>query len=603
MAKNQKLRSEIDPKYQWDLSTIYKNIDEFNKDYELASNLISKFSIHQNNMMESATNLLQTIEDDHKLARIITKLYMYAHLNSDSDTTNTTYQELKGRVENLDNDYDKVSSFMIPALLKYDYSKIEEFYKVEPKLLEHRFNLENIYRFKDHVLTEHEEEMLSTLNPIFGTSEDIYDAFTNSDLSFGYIKDENNEDVELTESTFSKFLRSKDRRVRKDAFKKMYETYGSYKNTIAKILVGEIKSNVAVDEIRKYPSSLEACLFSDNISKEVYDNLIHTIHENLEPLYHYFNLKKKMLKVDELHLYDTYVSVIPENNKEYTFDEAKNIVIHALQVLGEDYIKDLQKAFNERWIDIYENKGKVSGAYSSGSYDTNPFILLNFNGTLDSVSTLAHELGHSMHSYYSRLNNPYQYSGYKIFVAEVASTVNELLLANYLLNNSNDNKLKITILNNLLDMFKGTIYRQVMFAEFEKIIYEKEEAKEVLTHEVLSNIYYDLNKQYFGNNVIIDDEIRYEWMRIPHFYYNFYVYKYATGLSAACHIVKRILNKEEDAVHSYLEFLSSGGRDYPLEELKIAGVDMTDKKVIESAISMFKEYLEEFEDLYNKISK
>ena len=506
-------------------------------------------------------------------------------------------------ISGLDNDYEKVSSFVVPTLLKYDYAKIEEFYKEEPKLLEHKFNLENIYRFKEHVLTEKEEEMLSTLTQVLGTSEEIYDAFTNSDLSFGYIKDENNEDVELTESTFSKFLRSKDRRVRRDAFKKMYETYGSYKNTIAKILVGDIKSNVAVSEIKKYPSSLEASLFADNIPKAVYDNLINTIHDNLEPLYHYFDLKKNMLNVSELHLYDTYVSVIPDNNKEYTFDEAKNIVIHALQVLGKDYIKDLQKAFNERWIDIYENKGKVTGAYSSGSYDTNPFILLNFNGTLDSVSTLAHELGHSMHSYYSKLNNPYQYSSYKIFVAEVASTVNELLLANYLLNTSKDNKLKLTILNNLLDMFKGTIYRQVMFAEFEKKIYEKEEQKEVLTNEVLSNLYYDLNKKYFGNHVVIDDEIRYEWMRIPHFYYNFYVYKYATGLSAACHIVKRILNKEENAIHSYLEFLSSGGRDYPLEELKIAGVDMTDKKVVESAITMFKEYLEEFEQLYNTISK
>lgn len=603
MAKKQKLRSEIDPKYQWDLSTIYKSIDEFNKDYDLASNLVKDFSFHQNNMMESATNLLQTIEDDHKLSRLINKLYMYAHLNSDSDTTNTTYQELKGRVLNLDNDYEKVSSFVVPTLLKYDYAKIEKFYKEEPKLLEHKFNLENIYRFKEHVLTEKEEEMLSTLTQVLGTSEEIYDAFTNSDISFGYIKDENNEDVELTEATFSKFLRSKDRRVRRDAFKKMYETYGSYKNTIAKILVGDIKSNVAVSEIKKYPSSLETSLFADNIPKAVYDNLINTIHDNLEPLYHYFDLKKNMLNVSELHLYDTYVSVIPDNNKEYTFDEAKNIVIHALQVLGKDYIKDLQKAFNERWIDIYENKGKVTGAYSSGSYDTNPFILLNFNGTLDSVSTLAHELGHSMHSYYSKLNNPYQYSSYKIFVAEVASTVNELLLANYLLNTSKDNKLKLTILNNLLDMFKGTIYRQVMFAEFEKKIYEKEEQKEVLTNEVLSNLYYDLNKKYFGNRVVIDDEIRYEWMRIPHFYYNFYVYKYATGLSAACHIVKRILNKEENAIHSYLEFLSSGGRDYPLEELKIAGVDMTDKKVVESAITMFKEYLEEFEQLYNTISK
>lgn len=603
MAKMQKLRSEIEEQYKWDLTTIYTSEEAFYNDYQIATKLIEKYPLHESKMMKSGSNLLNAINDDITISRLINKLYMYAHLHSDSDTGNTKYQELKGKVSNLDNEYSKISSFIIPTLLKEDYQTIEKFYQEEPKLLEHKFNLENIFRYKNHVLSDKEEKIISSFSQVLGNSEEIFDVFTNSDMEFGFIKDENGEDVELTNSSYSKLIKSPDRRVRKDTFDRLYQVYSKYKNTMAKIISGDVKANVAISELKGYPSALEASLFSDNIDKKVYDNLINTINNNLDPLYSYFELKRKMLGLDELHLYDTYVSVINDNTNEYTFDEAKDLVINALKVLGKDYINNLQKAFDERWIDIYPNKGKVSGAYSSGSYDTNPFLLLNFNGTLDSVSTLAHELGHSMHSYYSRRNNPYQYSNYKIFVAEVASTVNELLLANYLLNNSKDDQVKMTVLNDLLDMFKGTIYRQVMFAEFEKKIYELEENKQVLTHKVLSDIYYELNKKYFGNKVVVDDLIRYEWMRIPHFYYNFYVYKYATGLSAACHIVKRILNKEEGAVESYLQFLSSGGSNYPLEELKIAGVDMTKKEVIESAIDMFKEYLNEFEILYNKIKK
>lgn len=603
MAKKQKLRSEIDERYKWDLTTIYKTEKDFEKDYSKVKEKIAGFSCHEKTMMTNARNLLNTINDDIEISRLINKLYMYAHLNSDSDTGDTKYQELSGRVQNIDNDYSKISSFMIPSLLKEDYTAIEKFYKEEPDLLSFKFYFENIFRYKEHVLSDKEEKIISSFSGVLGNSEAIFDVFTNSDMTFGFITDENGEEVELTNSSYSKLIKSNNRRVRKDAFKRLYEVYSNYKNTMAKVISGDVKATVITSELKNFPSALESSLFADNIDKKVYDNLIETIHKNLKPLYHYFDLKRKMLGLEELHLYDTYTSVIADSTKEYTFDEAKDLVVNALSVLGEEYITDLQKAFDERWIDIYPNKGKVSGAYSSGSYDTNPFLLLNFDGTLNNVSTLAHELGHSMHSYYSRRDNPYQYSYYKIFVAEVASTVNELLLANYLLDNSKDDNLKLVVLNDLLDMFKATIYRQVMFAEFEKKMYELEEQKQVLTHEVLSNIYYELNKQYFGNNVVIDDEIRYEWMRIPHFYYNFYVYKYATGLSAACHIVSRILNKEEGALESYLKFLSSGNSDYPLNELKIAGVDMTKKEVVESAISMFENYLTEFEKLYDKIKK
>jgi len=598
MGKKQKLRSEIDDKYKWDLTTIYKTEEDFDKDYNKAKEMIKIFSEENKEFMNDASSLLKLMEDDIKISRIINKLYMYAHLNSDSDTSNTKYQTLKGKISNLDIEYSNISSFIVPTLLKYDYKTIEQYYKNEPKLLEHEFTFKGIFRFKEHVLSEEGERILSSFSQVLGNSEDIFDVLTNADMTFGTIKNEKDEDIELTEGNYSLLLRSNNRTVRKNAFLRLYEVYSNYKNTIAKTLSGDVKANVVMSKLKHYPSALEASLFKDNIDKKVYENLINTVHDNLEPLYHYYDLKKEMLNLDELHLYDTYTSVIKNSSKQYSFDEARDLVMESLKVLGDDYINNLKKAFKERWIDIYENKGKVSGAYSSGTYDTNPFILLNYNGTLNDVSTLAHELGHSMHSYYSRNNNPYQYSSYKIFVAEVASTTNELLLANYLLKTSKDDSVRMSILNDLLDMFKGTIYRQVMFAEFEKMMYEKEEQGEILTNELLSSMYYELNQKYFGSGVVVDDVIKYEWMRIPHFYYDFYVYKYATGLSASCYIVKRILNNEEGAVESYLEFLKSGGRDYPIEELKIAGVDMTKKEVIESAIDMFKYYLDEFETLY-----
>ena len=415
-------------------------------------------------------------------------------------------------------------------------------------------------------------------------------------MKFGLIKDENNEEVELTESNYSVFLHSKDRRVRKEAFNKILTTYGEYKNTISSTFAGNVDTLTTLAKLKKYDSSLEAALFSDNVDKEVYNNLIKTVKDNLDVLYKYFKLKKDFLKLDEFHLYDQYVDLVEKNTKQYTFLEAKALVIEALSVLGEDYIKNLNKAFDERWIDVYNNKGKRGGAYSSGFYDTKPYVLLNYEGTINDVSTLAHELGHSMHTYYSCLNNPYQYSSYKIFVAEVASTVNELLLNFHLLNKGSKEDKKY-ILSNLMNLFKATIYRQTMFAEFERDMHNLKEQGGVLTNEVLCDNYYKLNLDYFGPDVVVDDEIKYEWERIPHFYYNFYVYKYAIGLSCACYIVDNILNKKENALENYLKFLSSGGSDYPINELKIAGIDVTKKDVIESAIKMFDSFIEQFKEL------
>jgi len=353
-------------------------------------------------------------------------------------------------------------------------------------------------------------------------------------------------------------------------------------------------------KILNFNSSLEASLYSDNVSTDVYNNLIDTVNNNLHILYKYYDLKKEVLELDELHLYDIYLELIKELDKEYSYEEAKELVINALSVLGDDYINNLKKAFDEKWIDVYNNVGKRSGAYSSGFYDTNPFVLLNYESKLKDVSTLAHELGHSMHTYYSCKNNTYNNSSYKIFVAEVASTVNELLLNKYLLKHSTDDKEKLYILNSLLELFKGTIFRQVMFAEFERDMHKKHENGEILTHDLLSNEYYKLNQKYFGPNVVVDEQIKYEWERIPHFYYNFYVYKYAIGLSAACYIVDGILNNRENALENYLNFLKSGGSDYPVNELKIAGVDITSPEVIESAIKTFDNTINEMKKLIKK---
>ena len=594
---NQKLRSEISDDYKWDLTSIYENDKLFEEDLLKVKEKINNLEQYKKNIIDSADNLYECLNLEHECARKLDKLYMYAHLTHDEDTTSILGQEMVGKVQNLYKLFDEATSFIRPTLLKNDYNKIEEYYKENEKLKEYQIVLQDIFRYKEHTLSEKEEEIVSKLNKSLQSSSSTYESLTDSDMSYGCIKDENGNDVELTDSNYSKFLKSDDRRVRKDAFDKIYETYAKYKNTITSTYIGDIEVNTTIANIYNYKSALEASLFNDNIDRKVYDNLIDTVSKNLDVLYRYYNIKKETLKLDQLHLYDTYVSVIENSNKEYTFDEARELVKQALNILGNDYVNDLDKAFNDKWIDIYNNKGKRSGAYSSGSYDTNPYLLLNYEGTLNDISTLAHELGHSLHSYYSRINNSYQNSNYKIFVAEVASTVNELLLAFHQLNKSTDKQEKLTILNGLLDLFKSTIYRQTMFAEFEREMYKKHENGEVLTYEVLCESYYNLNKKYFGENVVVDEYIKYEWERIPHFYYNFYVYKYATSLSASCYIVDSILENKNNMKEKYLKFLTLGGSMYPLDELKTMGIDMTDEQVVSSAIKTFEKLLSQFEDL------
>lgn len=599
MAKEEKLRCEIEDKYKWDLTKIYKDEKEWQKDFDDVKEKILKVLEYKDSFLSNGKKLYEYLKYDEEVSRKLEKIYYYAHLNYDADTLDEKYKVMTNKVSDLFTKYNELSSFVVPEILKLDEEKLNTFYKDEEKLEDYRFSIENIYRFKNHTLDEEKEKMLSNLSKCLSNPEETYEALTDSDFEYDYITDEKGNKVKFNESNYSLFIKSKDRSVRKKAFEMLHNKYKKYIRTITSTYKGEVENNVVLAKIRNYDSAISASLYSDNVPVDIYDNLIKVVNDNMNVLYDYYDLKKEMLSLDRLHMYDTYVEIINKIDKKYSFDEAKEIVIDALSVLGDKYVKNLKKAFDEKWIDIYHSKGKRSGAYSSGNFDVNPYVLLNFEGTLNDVSTLAHELGHSMHTYLSCKNNPYQYSSYEIFVAEVASTVNELLLANYMLKNSKNKDEKLAIINHILDLYKATLYRQTMFAEFEKETHKLREKGEVLTSDLLSNTYYNLVKKYFGPNVLCDELIRYEWARIPHFYYNFYVYKYATGISAASYIVDGILNNKEGALENYINFLKTGGSMYPLDELKIAGVNLNSKSVILSAIKTFEKYLKEFKDIYN----
>lgn len=595
----QKKRSEIKEEDTWDLSVLYKNTEAFKEEYKKLKDDIKEIEKYKGKLLESADTLLNFLKLEDTLERRLYKLYYYAHLNFDVDTTNAKSLELTAEISQLITIYSTLTSFVDPELLKAEYAKILRFYEEKPELLTYRFNLENLYRYKKHTLKENEEKILSTLSEALNASDEIYESLTDSDLTFGNIVVDGKR-VEFTESNYSTFIESNDRKVRQKAFNILFKNYQKYIHTIANTFRFHVETASKLAKLKHYESSLAASLFQENIDIKVYDNLIKTVRKNLSTLYDYYNLKKEVLGLDKLHLYDIYANMVSDIDVKYTFDEAKNIVLDALGILGTDYQKKLTKAFNNRFIDIYNNKGKRSGAYSSGFYDTPPYILLNYEGGYSDLTTLAHELGHSMHTMYSCENNPYNTSSYQIFVAEVASTVNELLLLKYLLKKTDSKKEKLFLLNKLLELFKGTIFRQTMFAEFEKNMYESHEKGIVLTPEYLNSEYYKLVCDYFGRDVVKDKLIQYEWMRIPHFYYNFYVYKYAIGLSAACKIVHDIELNGEKAISNYLAFLKTGGSMYPSEELKIAGVDISSPEFIEEAISMFKETISEFREIYRK---
>lgn len=594
----QKLRSEIKEEDTWDLTYIFKDEKEFNKTFKEAQEEIKEVSNYKGHLLNSSKELLNYLEYSDNIERKLYKLYYYAHLNLDTDTTNTTSQAKEGKVAKLLQEYSVLSSFVNPELLKGDYEIVKKFIKENNKLEKYRFNLELLYRYQNHSLSEENEKMLSILSKSF-IADETFEALTDADISFPNINVDGVE-IELTESNYNTFIRSSNRDVRRDVFTKLLGTYGNYKNTLAKTFSGNVELLTSMAKIKNFNSSIEASLYSDNIPVSVYNKLIDTVNSHLDVLYKYYNLKKEVLGLDELHLYDIYVPMVNNIEKKYTFNEAKDTVLKALSVLGEDYVTHLKEAFDERWIDIYNNKGKRGGAYSSGFYDTKPYLLLNFEGKYEDVTTLAHELGHSMHTYYSCHNQPYNLSSYNIFVAEVASTVNELLLVHYLIEHTLKKEEKLFLINQLMELYKATIYRQVMFAEFERDMHSAVEKGEILTNEYLKDNYYELVKRYFGKDVVCDELIKNEWMRIPHFYYDFYVYKYAIGLSCATKIVNGILEGKKDALDNYLAFLKTGGSMYPADELKVANVDIYDNDVYEEAIKTFDKYIEEFKEIYKK---
>lgn len=593
-------RNTIDKKYTWDLEKIYDRMERFNEDYALVEKKIDELSTYEKTMMVSSANFYNVMVLSFEIERLIDKLSVYANLSFDLRTSDNSKQELCEKVTNLHSKHVRNSYFIVPSILKADEKLIERYYKEESRLLQYETQIKEIYRYKKHTLSDEEEKLLSSIGKIVGNSYDTYELLKDCDMSFDDIKDVNGEKMELTNSSYALYIESKDREVRKEAFETLYKEYKKYANTFASLLASNMKELSTLARISKYKSAIEMSLYRDDVDLSVYDNLIDSVHSNIKYLYDYYKLKKDILGLRELHLYDIYVPIVEDYDKKYEFEEAKEIILKVLEVFGDEYINKVKEALESRWIDVYPTKDKRTGGYSGGCYDTYPYILLNYQDKYNDMSTLIHEMGHSMHSYYSRTYNSYQNSEYRIFVAEVASTVNELLLSKYMLEHSESREEKLFILNNLMELYRATIYRQTMFAEFEKEISRLTDEEEALTSDKLSSIYYDLNKFYFGDEVFVDDEIRYEWERVPHFYYDFYVYKYATGLSAATVIVNNILDGKKDAVSNYIEFLKCGSRLSPIESLKVAGVDLNDKSVVIAATKEFGNVLEMYKELMKK---
>ena len=587
-------RQNIESQYKWTIDEMYPKESDLNKDIDKVKALIEKVGNYKGKLSESKENLYNALHTSEEAGRVLENLYVYTHMKSHEDTRVNSNQGKATKIDMLSTELSMATSYMVPEIINIDEAKLNEFLNDE-KLSFYKKYIDEILREKPHTLSEKEEEILAAASDLTAVPENVYDMISYADMQFPEIEDEEGNKVKLTHANFTLFLKSKDRRVRKDAFEGLYSVYKQYRNTFASTLYGGVKSEIFYAKMRKYESALQGSLFADNISVDVYENLIKSVSENIPALDKYIDLKKKLLGLDEIHMYDLYVPLTENFDMKIPYEDAKKIVLEALKPMGEEYLSHIQEAFDNGWIDVYENDGKQGGAYSWGCYDSKSYVLMNYHDDLNSLFTLIHELGHSMHSYYSKNAQPYLYSGYKIFVAEVASTLNELLLINYLLEKAESKEEKIYLLNYYLEQFRTTVYRQTMFAEFEKIVHETVESGEPLTAEGFTDIYYKLNQKYYGKSCVVDEEIGLEWARIPHFYTNFYVYKYATGFSAASALSKQILEEGEPAVARYKEFLKSGGSDYPLNQLKAAGVDMHKKESVDEALSVFAELVDQLE--------
>ena len=590
-------RSEIAEADKWALEDLFLTDADWEAAVKQLEEQLAQLKGYAGKVSASADALYAYLTLADETENLFEKVLVYSNEKMHEDMGNSTYQGYAAQAQAAAARLSAAEAFFEPELLAMEESRLQGFLKEEPELEKYRLLIDRIWRRKAHTLSAAEEEILAKTYEMATAPDDIFSMFNDADAKFGTIRDENGKEVELTHGRFGGFMESSDRRVRKEAFEALYQTYDQFQNTLAATYSANVKKAKFYADVRKYPSALAAALAPGNIPTEVYDNLIETVHRFLPAMYRYVALRKRALGVEELHMYDVYVPLVADRTKKIPFAEAKEIVKCGLAPMGEEYVSHLEEGFDHRWIDVYENRGKRSGAYSWGAYGTHPYVLLNYQGKLDDVFTLAHEMGHALHSWYSNANQPYVYSGYLIFVAEVASTCNESLLMQYLLKESKDKKEKAYLLNHFIDQFKGTLFRQTMFAEFEKITHEMYAKGESLTAERLCAVYMDLNRKYFGEEMVSDPQIALEWARIPHFYTEFYVYQYATGFSCAIALSKRILEMGEAGVADYMKFLKGGCSKDPIELLKMAGVDISTPKPVEDALQLFEELVSELEEL------
>lgn len=596
MAKELPKRSEVKVEDTWNLKDMYESDAAWEAELLEIKKLAEEAVKMEGHVAESAQNLLKTLELDATIDEKLSLAYNYAERQYDEDTSNTAHQAMAAKIMSMAADISSQLAFIVPEILAVDEAVLEGFYKEQPKLELYRKEVAEIQRVKEHKLSTEMEKLVAMTAEMSRVSYDTFNIMDNADMLFPEVENEDGETVRITHGRFIALLESANRQVRENTFKKYYSTYKQFLNTYASLYNGQVKQQIFYAKARKYESTLVASVDANNVSPVVYHNLVDTVNKNLDKLHRYVGLRKKCLGVDELHMYDIYTPMVSGVAKKIPFEEAKETVLKALAPLGEDYVAKVKEGFESRWIDVYENQGKVSGAYSAGAYGTHPYVLLNYNESLDNMFTLIHEMGHAMHSYYSNSTQPYIYSQYKIFVAEVASTCNEILLLEYLLKNTTDKKERAYLLNHYLDMFKGTLFRQTQFAEYEMRSNEMVEKGESLNADNLCELYLDINKKYYGEEMISDEEISYEWARIPHFYYDFYVYQYATSFSAAVAIAHDILREGGSVVEKYKEFLSGGCSEAPVELLKKVGVDMESPVPIQAALDVMGEVIDELEE-------
>ena len=592
-------RKDIDKSLKWDTEKIYKTDEDFYKDVEEVKKLLEKTKTYKGRILQSADSLYDFLKTSEKLERKFLKLSVYASLKSDEDTRVAKYQEMSKVGDNLFAEIARELSFITPEILSEDYEKVQAYIKEKEELKIYAHYFEDLFRNKEHTLGENEEKIIASFSKLSQNPQNTYMIFSNADLKFPKVK-KGEEEIQITDANFTNLELDSNREFRKEVYEKYYKVYKQFENTAASLLDGEMTANNTIANLKKFDSARKMSLFANNIDEKVYDNLIEVIHDNIKIHRDYTSLRKKVLGLDDLGFYDIYLPLVEDYNKTYTFDEAKELILKALAPLGEDYIKKAREGFDDRWFDVMENEGKRSGGYSSGSYDTEPYILLNYNDSLDSLFTTAHELGHSMHSYYTRKTQPYVYGDYSIFLAEIASTTNELLLLNYMIDHAKDEKEKAYLLNHYVNSFKSTVFRQTMFAEFELEANKLVESSIPVTAEKLNQIYHDLNVDYFGEDIEVDKYISTEWARIPHFYMFYYVFQYATGFSSAVSLSEKILHGDKKDLEKYLNFLKAGKSKYPIEVLKDAGVDMTKKDSLQKAMDACKEKLEELKKALEK---